>query len=392
MLPPGGPVPRRMLTAASVMRIKPPESGQVEYFDQGFPGLALRVSYGGGKSWVFFYRHAGKLRRMTLGTYPALGLAEARQAWRDARTESAQGRDPARSRKVGKPATDFESVAREWLQRDQAKNRTVRQVTLVVEGEMLPLWGHRPIADIGRRDVLDLIDSIANRGAVTMARRVQGYVHRLFRWAVGRGIVEKNPAADLPRPGAETRRERVLTDTEITSIWKAADEWPFGAIYRLLLLTGARRGEIGDLRWAELDKEEIKLDGARTKNGKPHVIPLSKAAQAVTSELHRVAGTELVFGISKSAGGYDRAKERVDAKIAAMMGAQLPPWRLHDLRRTVATGLQKLGMNLQVIEAVLGHVSGSRSGVVGTYQRHSFDAEKRAALEAWGAHVSALVE
>jgi integrase len=381
-----------MLTAASVMRIKPPESGQVEYFDQGFPGLALRVSYGGGKSWVFFYRHAGKLRRMTLGTYPALGLAEARQAWRDARTESAQGRDPARSRKVGKPATDFESVAREWLQRDQAKNRTVRQVTLVVEGEMLPLWGHRPIADIGRRDVLDLIDSIADRGAVTMARRVQGYVHRLFRWAVGRGIVEKNPAADLPRPGAETRRERVLTDTEITSIWKAADEWPFGAIYRLLLLTGARRGEIGDLRWAELDKEEIKLDGARTKNGKPHVIPLSKAAQAVTSELHRVAGTELVFGISKSAGGYDRAKERVDAKIAAMMGAQLPPWRLHDLRRTVATGLQKLGMNLQVIEAVLGHVSGSRSGVVGTYQRHSFDAEKRAALEAWGAHVSALVE
>ena len=367
-----------MLTAASVMRIKPPESGQVEYFDQGFPGLALRVSYGGGKSWVFFYRHAGKLRRMTLGTYPALGLAEARQAWRDARTESAQGRDPARSRKVGKPATDFESVAREWLQRDQAKNRTVRQVTLVVEGEMLPLWGHRPIADIGRRDVLDLIDSIADRGAVTMARRVQGYVHRLFRWAVGRGIVEKNPAADLPRPGAETRRERVLTDTEITSIWKAADEWPFGAIYRLLLLTGARRGEIGDLRWAELDKEEIKLDGARTKNGKPHVIPLSKAAQAVTSELHRVAGTELVFGISKSAGGYDRAKERVDAKIAAMMGAQLPPWRLHDLRRTVATGLQKLGMNLQVIEAVLGHVSGSRSGVVGTYQRHSFDAEKRA--------------
>lgn len=257
---------------------------------------------------------------------------------------------------------------------------------------MLPLWGHRPIADIGRRDVLDLIDSIADRGAVTMARRVQGYVHRLFRWAVGRGIVEKNPAADLPRPGAETRRERVLTDTEITSIWKAADEWPFGAIYRLLLLTGARRGEIGDLRWAELDKEEIKLDGARTKNGKPHVIPLSKAAQAVTSELHRVAGTELVFGISKSAGGYDRAKERVDAKIAAMMGAQLPPWRLHDLRRTVATGLQKLGMNLQVIEAVLGHVSGSRSGVVGTYQRHSFDAEKRAALEAWGAHVSALVE
>jgi integrase len=284
------------------------------------------------------------------------------------------------------------SVAREWLQRDQAKNRTVHQVTKVVDGEMIPVWGHRPFAEIGRRDILDLVDSIADRGSVIMARRMQGYVHRLFKWAVARGIVDANPAAGLPKPGAETRRDRVLTDDEIVGVWRAADEWPFGHIYRLLLLTGSRRGEIGDLKWAEIAGEEIKLEGARTKSGTPHLIPLSKPARKLVKELPRIAGTDAVFGGSKVAGVWDRAKARLDAKIEGMTGKPLPPWRIHDLPRTVATGLQKLGVNLQVIEAVLGHVSGSRSGVVGTYQRHSFDKEKAAALEAWGAHVVSLVE
>jgi hypothetical protein len=153
-----------------VDRTKPPQKGQVDHFDKGFPGLALRVSYGGGKSWVFFYRIGGKLRRMTLGTYPALSLAEARDAWREARRDTAAGRDPAQARKRDKPANDFETVAREWLRRDQSKNKSRDEVKRVLERELIPAWRYRAVADLGRRDILDLIDAIADRGAPTMAR------------------------------------------------------------------------------------------------------------------------------------------------------------------------------------------------------------------------------
>ena len=171
-------------------------------------------------------------------------------------------------------------------------------------------------------------------------------------------------------------------------------EWPFGPIFRLLILTAARRAEIGDLRWSEIDQAEIRLAGERqTKNAEAHVIPLSVPAKATLQDLPRIAGTDFVFGQSgQTSGGWYRSKKKLDAQAAKLNGGPLLPWRIHDLRRTVATGMQKLGIGLQTIEAVLGHVGGSRSGIVGIYQRHSFDAEKRAALEAWGAHVTALVE
>jgi hypothetical protein len=158
-------VPRYGLTAASVKRIKPPVSGQVDHFDRGFPGLALRVSYGGGKSWAFFYRIGGRLRRMTLGTHPAVTLAEARDAWREARLNVAAGRDPAKMKGRDKPTTDFENVAREWLKRDQSHNRSYHEVKRILEKEILPAWGHRQVDELGRRDILDLVDGIADRGA-----------------------------------------------------------------------------------------------------------------------------------------------------------------------------------------------------------------------------------
>jgi integrase len=372
-----------------VARIKPPPKGQIDHFDKGFPGLALRVSYGGGKSWVFFYRIAGKLRRMTLGTYPALSLAEARDAWREARQDAQVGRDPV-LRKREKPAQDFEMVAREWLRRDQAKNKSKGEVLRVLERELIPAWGHRAVADLGRRDILDLIDAIADRGAPTMARRVQAYIHRFFTWAVGRGIIDSNPATALPKPGSESKRDRVLTDDELMAVWRAAEElgWPFGTVVRLLILTGARREEVGQLQWSELSNTTVTLKGARTKNGEPHNIPLSAPAISLLETVPHVAESQFVFTTNSRTpiSGWSRAKTELDEL------AKIEQWRVHDLRRTVATGLQKLGSGLQVIEAVLGHTSGSGAGIVGVYQRHSFDAEKRAALEAWGAHVMALVE
>jgi integrase len=382
-------MPRKALTAASIDRIKPPASGQAEYFDKGYPGLALRVSYAGGKSFVYFYRIGGKLRRMTIGTYPAIPLAKARDEWRKARQDVATGRDPAKVLKREASGTNFESVVRDWLRRDQAKNKSVREVERIVERELLPAWGHRSVSDIARRDIRDLLDGIADRGAPIMALRVHAYVHRFFRWCVGRDIIEANPATDLPKVTSERKRDRVLSDDELAAIWQAAEQlgWPFAQAIQLLILTGGRREEIGSLRWSEIAGDVINLKGERTKNAEPHTIPLSKSATNIIKQMPRVANSERVFSTNgkTSISGWSRAKAKLDEV------AGVEDWRLHDLRRTVATGLQKLGVNLQTIEAVLGHTSGSRSGVVGVYQRHSFDAEKRAALDAWGQHVTRLV-
>jgi integrase len=258
---------KRSLTDATVKRIKPPAEGQLDVFDQGFPGLALRLSYGGRKSFVYFYKVGGRLRRMSLGTYPAISLAQAREAWREARQDAQAGRDPASVRKRQKGATDFTSVAEEWLRRDQGKNRSRAAVERLLAKDVLPVWSHRPISEIGRRDVLDVIDSVVDRGSPITARRLHAHLHRLFKWSVGRGIIAINPMMDLPKPGAETKRDRVLTDKELVAVWNAAAimGWPFGDAVRLLILTGARRQAIAGLRWSEIVDLEISLSGERTK-------------------------------------------------------------------------------------------------------------------------------
>ena len=193
-------MPRRHLTVAAVSRIKSPTSGQVDHFDAGYPGLALRVSYGGAKAWVYFYRLYGKQKRLTLGRWPSMSLSVAREAWRDARKTLDKGESPRHARPA--QASSFAAVADEWLQRDQAHNRTHAQVKQRIERCATPAWGDRQISTISRRDINDLIDTVADRGAIIMARRLHAHLHRLFRWAVGRGILETNPMAHLPKPGA----------------------------------------------------------------------------------------------------------------------------------------------------------------------------------------------
>jgi integrase len=387
-------MPTRALTVAAVDRIKPPSEGQLDVFDKGFPGLALRVSYGGAKAWIYFYRlHGTKLRRLTLGRYPAMDLAEARSAWQDARKAVGNGENPKHRRP---PAADsFAAIADEWLKRDQSGNRSYKEVKRVLERDMKPVFDGRMFSSITRRDVVELIDAIADRGAVTLARRVHAHLHRLFRWSVGRGILELNPMTDLPKPGNAVKRDRVLTDAELAAIWHGAEKigWPFGPALQLLILTAARREEITALRWSEIgDDSLIELRAERTKNGEPRDVPLSSVARSIIKALPRIDGSELVFTTTgeRPVSGWSKAKGFVEREAQAICGKPLAPWRLHDLRRTAATGMQRLGIGLQVVEAILGHVSGSRAGIVGVYQRHSYDAEKGAALEAWAHHVVAI--
>ena len=379
---------KRSLTDAAVKRLKPPEAGQIDVFDQGFPGLALRVSYGGRKAWTFHYRVGpkGKLRRLTLGTYPALSLAEAREAWRAARTAAQGGRDPADARARETGATDFRNVFDEWLKRDQSGNRSHDAVKRLIEKDAMPAWQYRSVLDLGRRDILDVVDAVVDRGSPITARRLHAHLHRLFKWCAQRGILPSNPMADLPKPGRETKRERVLAGEELKAVWKAADEigWPFGPAIQLLILTGARRGEIAGLRWSEIKDANLHLPGERTKNGEPLTIPLSEPAVALIEALPKVEGSDFVFTTTGKTpiSGWTRAK------IDLGEIADLTPWTIHDIRRTVSTGMNELGIEPHIVEAVLGH---KVPGVAGVYNRAKYEAAKRTALQAWAGHIEALL-
>jgi integrase len=285
--------------------------------------------------------------------------------------------------------------------------------------------------DLDRAAVVRALDALARRRArksktagkpkgTAMTGRTAAYGRAAFAWAVKRGMVNTNPFTDLPVPKAVARRERVLSDDEIGEIWRAAAEAgaPHGTIIRLLILTGQRRGEVGGMTWGEIsdDLSTWTMPGDRTKNGVAHVVPLNgpardllrgllpqDAAEAKRAMAERRASGALVLPglLGTPFAGWSKAKTALDKAIvdartkAAAVGtspAPIVPWSVHDLRRTVATGLQRLGIRLEVTEAVLNHISGSRAGVAGVYQRHDWAAEKRAALDAWAAHVVAVVE
>lgn len=400
------------MTAAAVAKLKTPKPGVgTEYFDASFPGLSLRITPRGAKTFALMTRINGRQKRITLGRWPALGLADARKKATDLLDQIDRGEDPTRNDDDDRDLV--ENVVAEWIERDQSKNKGVDGVRRLFDKDVLPRWRGRLIHDIKRRDVIDVIDAIVDRGAVIHARRMHAHLHRMFRWSVGRGIIDVNPMADLPKPGRENPRDRVLDDDELARVWHASLRmgYPFGPQIRLLILTGARLTEIAACTRDELDTDRgmIALDGDRTKNGEPRIIPLSQQALDVldplpvvlTGSRRKQRPSDYVFtttGDTHAAVGF-KARRRLDALVAGVDagGADLEEdqpinyWRTHDLRRTVATGLQRLGVRLEVTEAVLGHTSGSKSGIVGVYQRHDWAHEKCAALDAWCRYVGLIV-
>jgi integrase len=282
----------------------------------------------------------------------------------------------------------FATVAEQWLRLDCAprhKASSLKVTERIVDHDLLPALGQKHIDQITRRDVAALIDSVVTR-APAKARGVHAALHRMLRWSVGRGIITSNPMDGMETPGKPSSRERVLTDAELAGAWKAC-EGVHGDAVKLLILTGARREEIAQLKWSEIQNGAIHLSNGRSKNGQAHIIPLSAPARELLASLPRIADSEFVFTVdgARPIGAWSHAKRKLDA------ASGIKAWVIHDIRRTVATGMQKLGVTLQVVEAVLGHTSGSRGGIVGIYQRHDFASEKRAALEQWGDHVMTLV-
>jgi integrase len=362
---------------------KRPASERREIPDDYMRGLYLIVQPSGAKSWAVRYRHGGKSAKHTIGPYPVFGLKQARDAAAGVLRVVAEGRSP-KQRQAGTVAEDVEQflVRHGKNYRPKPLYEATRRLQLFVVDE----WGTRKLESITRADVRAMLDGIE---APVAANRVHSIVRKFFNWAVENDLIANSPVAGVRAPNPETSRDRVLTDDELKAVWRAAEGigHPFGAILQLLILTGQRRGEVAGMRWDELDLErgKLALPKERTKNKRFHEVPLSSQAIAIIKALPRI-GDQYAFTLNGSApyNGF-KVKERFDVAV------NIAPWTVHDLRRTAASGMARLGVSLVVIEKILNHVSGSLAGIVGVYQRHEFAEEKRAALQQWADYVERLV-
>jgi len=387
------------LTAATVDKMQQTDRRQ-EIPDSLCTGLYLTVQPTGKKGWQVRYRHGGVHRRMTLGGYPVLSLADARQRAREALAAATEGRDPAGEVKAAKaPKPDdhrdqFQNVVDLFLKRHASHNRRGDDVAAMFKREVLVAWGERKIYDISKRDVIAVLDAIVDRGSPITANRLLAHLRTLFSWAKGRDIITTSPLDGIKPPSAEKPRDRVLTEDEIRLFWQACDQMgqPFGNLYQFLLLTGQRLREAAEITEREVKGDLWTIPADRAKNGDKHSVPLSGAALGILTGMERIKGQYLFTTSGESpVSGFSKAKARLDATMTRLADADVPSFTIHDLRRTAATGMASLRVPPHVVEAVLNHRSGARSGVAGIYNRFDYQDEKRAALEAWARRVEALI-
>ncbi|SOR30305.1 Integrase family protein [Methylorubrum extorquens] len=406
----------KVLTVQSVERHKPDPARRLEIADAALPGFYLVVQPSGLKSWAVRYRVAGRSRKFTIGSYPLFDLGTARARAREALQMAATGRDPfvekaaAAEAARAEPVDRIEAVVKLYVDRHLKPNGKAAYAA-VMEGllrnHVVPRWGQRRIGEIKRKDVVALCDALTDAGMSTGTNRVFTAARAMFNFALQRELIETTPFLGLKPPLAEVSRDRVLTDTEVRLIWRAAERvgFPFGPAVQMLLLTGQRRNEVTQMVRSEVVGDLWTIPATRTKNSVEHLVPLSAAAQAILGNLPRIVGEAgYVFSRSGTApiSDHSSSKRRFDAAMLAIAREDaagegrdpaeimVAPWRLHDLRRTCSTGMARLKQPVHVIEAVLNHISGSRGGIAGIYNRYQYLDEKRAALEVWASQVQMI--
>jgi len=381
----------RALTVKSVESVAP-DGDRREIPDGYLRGLYLIVQPSGAKSWAVRYRHDGRPRKLTIGSYPVFDLKAAREAGSKALRAAAEGRDPASAEK--RTADSVEAVVAQFIERHLKRGyrpKPLKEAERLLRRYAVKPWGSRKISEIKRADVRNVLEGIVAGGAPIAANRVHSVVRKFFNWCLEHEFIETSPCAGLKPPaGKEGSRDRVLSDDELRRIWQAAEKLgpPYGAMVQLLVLMGQRRGEVAGMKWGEIDFEKRlwTLPRERVKNDRRHEVPLSSQAVTIIRALPRISD-HFVFSLNAESpvNGFGKNKDRLDELSG------VSDWVLHDLRRTVASGMARLGISLAVIEKILNHVPGSFAGIVGVYQRHEFTEEKRAALERWAEHVERLV-
>lgn len=426
----------------------PPGRADFLAFDEDLPGFGVRVTKAGTKTFLYQYRRGSQVKRHVLGRFGEITPAQARRLAEITRGEVQAGRDPVAVREATIAAEEAAMRGR----REQRKTDALTLAKLIDEWERKHLVHRRdgyrreavsclrrclpalltvPAHSIDAKMLRQALDKLASEGRpitdadtalgpkkrgkgssplpakpIPMtARRVRSYGSALFGWAVTQEMIPENPFARIRLPGKETPRDRHLSDAELGEVWRAAGQlgWPWGPYFCVLLLTLQRKREVAAMQWAELapDFATWELPGARTKNGKAHLVHLAEPLRAILRAVPRLEGSALVFTTTGRTpiSGFSHAVASLLAKIveeraelAAEAGAEpdpIAPWWLHDFRRTGVTTLARLGVRWEVADKVLNHVHGAIRGVAAVYQRHEFYDEREAAMNTWAAHVLA---
>lgn len=389
-------------------------------WDNEIKGFGLKLTPSGGRTYIFQYRMGGrasKVQRHTIGAHGAWTPDQARKEAKRLSHIVDRGEDPGFiKREKRHAAIDLafsayaerfiaEYLASEWKGGHELAAGLLRR-------EAMPVLKDRPLTEIRRSDISTIMDRMADRPA--SRRNAFAALRRLLRWAVSRGDLPQSPMSEMEPPPAPVSRDRVLDDVELTVVWHAANKlgYPFSSFVRLLILTGQRREEVAGMTWAEVKRADGRwtIPAQRSKNGIAHDVPLSAQVIEILGAISKQQGNKrdvwpssgyiITASGDKPARGFSVAKTRLNRFCTQMIKqleltefdkGELPSWRFHDLRRTCATGLQRLGVRFEVTEAVLNHLSGTRSGIAGVYQRHTWSEEKHAALTAWSSHVTSAV-
>ena len=421
---------RKRLTARTIETLRPAapdptgkRTGRRFVMDAEVSGFGVKVTETGSRSFVLIKRYPGSKHPAPrqLGLCDALSLEEAREKAREWLKLIVRGIDPAvHEREIQLAAArrrenSFAAVFEDFVKEKLANERQGAGVERSMRKEFAAVWGKRPIADITKEDVLSVIRIVKQRGAPSHARNLLGYLRRFFDWAIEQHgySIEINPCAQLKPArlvGEKRARERVLTDDELFAFWRATGHtgYPFGPLYRLLILTGLRLNEVADAKWSEFDwRNGLWIVPAARMKGKDgrvadHVVPLTDDIAVILKALPRFKSGDFLFSttVGKSAVWVaSKVKKRLDARMLCTLKAMarrrgddplriaLPSWVNHDLRRTLRTGLSKLRVDRDIREAVLAH---TRPGVEGVYDRHDYQTEKKDALERWAAYVQNL--
>src|SRR2546430_3448228 len=387
-------MPRIRLTKSAIDAL-PTSKSDVVYWDAGCPGFGIKVTPIGRKVFIVLYRTGGagsRLRKYTIGPYGRVTLHQARVAAQKVFAAKLDGRDPAAEKREAKRrvvADRVEDLLETFIAQRLSQNRSGGEIARLLQREVGNTWAGRSIHEISKRDVVELVLGIEQRGAPIAANKALKSIKTFLRWCVGRAVLDQSPAEGVPLPSKEVARDRVMDDNELAHVILAAQKigGPYGGIVELLALTGQRREEVARLQWEELDLAQRvwTLPKSRTKNAKAHVVHLSEQSMAVLTLADQPGPYVFSMLGTKPFQEFSRAKRRLD-QLSGVTG-----WRLHDLRRTCVSGMARLGVAPHVADKILNPPAGTISGVAAVYQRHEFLLERKEALDRWGAHVVQIV-
>ncbi|MGH1370311.1 MAG: tyrosine-type recombinase/integrase [Maritimibacter sp.] len=382
---------KRKLTTKFIEGQKPDPSKRLDFRDELMPGLVLRISTSGTKTFCLHKRINGKMRRLTIGRFPIMSLADARERARQVLYEIETGRFEDQTGIEIEAKPKLGDVIPDYIEKyAKVHNRDWKRKQALLE--KFDTLHDKRIDQIKRADVVKACDVI-HKTAPTSANRALAHLKHLMGWCVERGMIEANPISGMKPLSKEKPRERVLTDNELGALWAACGDegYPFGDCMKLLMLSGQRRAEVAEMRWSELDLEKRlwTLPSSRAKNGKQHTVPITDAMLEVLRKTPRFFNSDYVFTTTGKTpiSGFGRVKERLDRALHD--GTE--PWIIHDLRRTMSTNMAMLGVPQPVTEALLNHKTGVVSGVAAIYNVYSYADEKREALATWSQHVMKLV-